>query len=438
MIKFIQLILLIILWVTSTMGQAALILYSGDGSLEEQGWFTYGQIPFADSRLPPLPTAISALLAKKIAPLAEGVGTATLNTNLGKKNSGYAGYANYQYSISTESISLTTKPAQILSSGSFNLVSPDFPSLDQTTGFEVAFNVAILSESSQANRAGFSVIVIGQDGKGIELGFKREKKSDRIFAQAEKFTEAEDTREMILDLSKPTDYVLKVQEGKYVLLMNDTEVLSGKLRVYQFNPAKSSPALPFNPYKTPNFLFFGDDTDKGQAQFTLGTIAIAGTFTQVPQLGLAHAVTAQGEPVDVSTTFAGGTLISGELVPQVRSTLNRADIATIVGEITVAPEHVGQLAQIILYATHNPSCEANEDKVFYMLDTVGNIIEWNQNLEELVAFRDNVVLQPSQFVKLYEDQLPASGCIDVYFGYLLANGVIVVNENQINMTVKES
>ena len=49
-----------------------------------------------------------------------------------------------------------------------------------------------------------------------------------------------------------------------------------------------------------------------------------------------------------------------------------------------------------------------------------------------------VVLQPTQFVKLYEDQLPASGCIDVYFGYLLANGVIVVNENQINMTVKES
>ncbi|NJO15501.1 MAG: hypothetical protein HC877_07065 [Thioploca sp.] len=39
----------------------------------------------------------------------------------------------------------------------------------------MAFNVAILSESSQANRAGFSVIVIGQDGKGIELGFKREK-----------------------------------------------------------------------------------------------------------------------------------------------------------------------------------------------------------------------------------------------------------------------
>jgi hypothetical protein len=445
MIKLIQVILLIILGITSASGQAAITLYNGSGSIEEQSWLIYGQVPLAESLLPSLPATVSALLAKQLAPLAEGVGTATLNTNLGKNNSGYAGYANYQYSIPLESISLTTKPAQILASGSFDLVNPEFPSLDQTTGFELAFNVAITSESSKANRAGFSVIVIAQDGKGIELGFKREKKSDRIFAQGEKFTEAEDTSEMTLDLTEPTDYVLKVQGDEYTLLMNETGILSGKLRAYQFNPTKSSPPLPFNPYETPNFLFFGDDTDQGQAEFTLGTIAIDGAFstdntsTQIPQLGQAYAVNAQGEAVEVNTTFAGGISVNGdESTTPNHVTLNRTDKATINGEITVDPQHVGQLAQLILVATHNQSCEANADKVFYMVDTMGNIIGWNQNLEELVAFQDNVILQSQQSVKLYDDQLPASGCIEVYFGYLLADGVIVVNENNLYLVVEES
>lgn len=452
MIKLIQFILLMVLGVTSTIGQAAITLYNGSGSIEEQGWLIYGQVPLNESLLPPLPATISALLAKQMSPLAEGVGTATLNTNLGKNNKGYAGYANYQYTIPLESISLTTKPAQILSSGSFELVNPDFPNLDRNQGFELAFNVAINSESSKANRAGFSVIVIAQDGKGIELGFKLGKNSDRIFAQGEKFTEAEDTSKMTLDLTAPTDYVLKIQGDEYTLWMNESEILSGKLRVYQFNPLKSSPKLPFNPYETPNFLFFGDDTDKGWAEFTFGMITIDGDFsdfssdgnsttdgdsTQVTPLGQAYAVNDRGEAVEVATTFAGSVSVNGdESATPDHVTLNRTDKATLFGEIMVDPQHVGQLAQIVLIAIHSPSCEANEDKVFYMLDTVGNIIEWNQNLEKLVAIKENVVLASQQFVKLYDDQLPASGCIEVYFGYLLSEGVIAVNESNLYLVVK--
>jgi hypothetical protein len=63
----------------------------------------------------------------------------------------------------------------------------------------------------------------------------------------------------------------------------------------------------------------------------------------------------------------------------------------VVDEITVAPEHIGQLAPIILDAAHSPSCEDNEDKVFYRLDAMSNIIEWNQTLGALVACRDKVV-----------------------------------------------
>ncbi|NJL89458.1 MAG: cadherin-like domain-containing protein [Coleofasciculaceae cyanobacterium SM2_1_6] len=43
---------------------------------------------------------------------------------------------------------------------------------------------------------------------------------------------------------------------------------------YNFNPATSTPPLPFNPYTSPNFLFFGDNTDQGNANFTISNITV--------------------------------------------------------------------------------------------------------------------------------------------------------------------
>ncbi len=440
MIKIVQIISLLFWLITfSNAPAAAITLYNGSGSVEEQGWLIYGQFPVAQSLLPPLPTPFAALAAKLTAPLAEGVGTSTLNT--GDNNKGYSGYTNYQYTIPPLALESLTPSAKKLTewlfSGSLELVNPDFPPLDRVAGFEIAFQVAISSESSKKNRAGFSIIAISQDGQGIELGFKEEKNSGRIFAQSEKFKEAEDTKETTLDLSKPTDYVLKIQGEQYSLLANGTEILSGPLRQYQFNPAKSQPKLPFNPYETPNFLFFGDDTDQARAHFTLGIISVDGAFAQVPELGSAQAFNDQGEAVTVSTTFAGGTMVSGEAAAaQATLEVNHASEAVVVGEIIVDPEHVGQVAEIVLPVVHSSSCGENEDEVFYMLDTVSNIIRWSGQLEELVAFRQGVILQPIQFVKMYDAQFPATGCIHVFWGYrLLEDGLIVANEKSLQVTV---
>jgi hypothetical protein len=102
------------------------ILYDGIGSPTALGWLTYGQFPPS----PPFPSAYS--------------GTPVLNTNLGIGNGkfGYAGYANHRYNYSV---------------GSLELVNTQFPSLDRHAGFEVDFNVAVTTESSNENRAGFSI-----------------------------------------------------------------------------------------------------------------------------------------------------------------------------------------------------------------------------------------------------------------------------------------
>lgn len=241
MLKFTQVIFLTC-WFTFlsiTASAATSVLYDGNGSPIDLGWLIYRQFP----QFPPFTYAYS--------------GTPTLNTNLGLGGFGYAGYVNHDYN-----------------QDGLVLVNAQFPSLNRQSGFEVAFNVAVTTESSSRNRAGFSVIVISNDGKGVELGFKRESSGDRIFAQADDFQEAEDTSALLLNISIATDYVLSILGDSYTLFADGMEVLNGPLRYYQFDPSNSFPPLPFNPYTTPQFLFLGDDTDRGYATFTLGAISI--------------------------------------------------------------------------------------------------------------------------------------------------------------------
>jgi VCBS repeat-containing protein len=189
-----------------------------------------------------------------IFPQSSGAGTPSLNTNLGTGNIGYAGYTNYD-------------PLSVLSS--FTLLNPAFPTLDRSTGFSISFNVAVTAETSNPNRAGFSITAIGNDGAGIELGFKDGGVSDRIFAQSADFIEAEF---IATTINSSSNYVLTILDNSYTL-SNGSQTLTGSLRNYNFDPAASNPPIPFNPYTSPNFLFFGDNTDQGNASFTLGPIS---------------------------------------------------------------------------------------------------------------------------------------------------------------------
>lgn len=253
--------------ILSMLVASLLCLTAGFGSAEEIILYD-GETGF---NTPPLDYGLGASGVRRLAygevpiPLTgelggEGVGTPTLSTDLGEGNRGYAGYAGY-----TLTPVISWPP-----SFRFERVNPDFPTLDRTSGFLVAFNLEIIFETSNPNRAGFSVIVISSDGKGIELGFKQEP-SGRIFAQSEDFIEAEDTE---FDILSQTDYILGIRGENYTLSAGGAVILTGPLRDYNFDPAASDPALPFNPYKSPDFVFFGDDTDQGNATFTLGVVSV--------------------------------------------------------------------------------------------------------------------------------------------------------------------
>src|SRR4028118_1770557 len=214
-------------------------------------------------------------------PNTTGINTATIYPS--NSPAGYAGYSNYNPQ------SLLTPAAAIL---------PPFTAatLDRTAGYTISFNAAIPTETSDPNRAGFSVTAISSDGLyGLELGFK----NGRIFAQSATFTEPTTLgpENANFNTSANNNYVLKVQGTTYELFANNfpSAILTGPLRQIQFDPALSQPPLSFNPYRLPSFLFFGDNTDQGSATFRLGRIAV----NDLPVASPDNAITTVGTKVKI-------------------------------------------------------------------------------------------------------------------------------------------
>ncbi len=248
----------------------------------------YGQIaPPGPLPTPPFPSGSTASLATgAFTPNATGINTRTIYTP--NSSAGYAGYNNY------DPASLLTLTPAIL---------PPFTAatLDRTAGYTISFNAAIPIETSNPNRAGFSVTAISSDGlNGLELGFK----NGRIFGQSTTFVETETVN---FNTAANNNYVLKVQGLTYELFANNvsTPILTGPLRQILFNPAASSPPLTFNPYTLPSFLFFGDNTDQGSATFRLGKIAV----NDLPVASADSAITTVGTKakINVLTNDIGGT-----------------------------------------------------------------------------------------------------------------------------------
>ncbi|WP_322647924.1 FG-GAP-like repeat-containing protein [Nostoc sp. ChiVER01] len=212
-------------------------------------------------------------------------GTATTSatnntTNLTTNNSADAGYTNYGIT----GTSLTPNPLNSL-----------FPTLDRNTGFVVSFGLQVNSQTlattadknndAETDRAGFSVIVLDQDKKGIELGFL----TDRIFAQDDGTTQKDPslepdtsgnpfktlfTQAERVDFNTATtavNYDLAILGDNYTLFADGVAKLTGKVRDYT---AAVTPTPIPDVYEKPNFLFFGDDTPSAGTNSNLAFVKV--------------------------------------------------------------------------------------------------------------------------------------------------------------------
>lgn len=136
--------------------------------------------------------------------------------------------------------------------------------LNRTNGFTLRFTSQLIAEAhANNNRAGFSVIVLADDKRGIELAFW----TNTIFAQSDSplFTHAE---EASFSTTTMVNYALNFHPTNYILSANGTNILTGPIRDYT-----AFSGFP-NPYSSTNFLFFGDDTTSAGGTLVLRQVVL--------------------------------------------------------------------------------------------------------------------------------------------------------------------
>ncbi len=183
-----------------------------------------------------------------------------------------------------------------------------FPTLDRAAGFDLSFDVTVDAEShASADRAGFSLILLGSDKRGVELGLW----AGQVWAQsnAPQFTHAAGSTGF-----DPTDgfhaYGLAVAGGTFTPSADGTTILTGTTRDYS--------AAGMLPYTPGDYQFLGDDT-AAAAGPVIGTRAAGLIGTPVtgypgrghrhPKLSIRRSLRSPGPPHGLSS---GQTLSRSE------------------------------------------------------------------------------------------------------------------------------
>ena len=198
-------------------------------------------------------------------------------------NQAYAGLSNYGFS----NTGFYSSP-----------VNNYFPTLIRDEGYILKFNAQILSEDhtsygnndkngdGKADRAGFSVTLLSDDRKGIELGFWE----NRIWVQQDEFTNTTSqptdgtnpystlftqVEGVDFNTTKSVDYDLAILGEFYTLYADRKSILTGRLRDYSVYNPTTEPDRNFpNPYNKSNFIFLGDNNAYAGADVKIGDISL--------------------------------------------------------------------------------------------------------------------------------------------------------------------
>ena len=203
---------------------------------------------------------------------------ATLGTPPSAQGWTSGGIGLFTASVSGGSYRFDTRPSPLTMAGSVR-TSPLV--LDTQAGFMLDFTLRLAAESHlTADRAGFSLIVTGQDpAHALELAFW----TDRVFAYAYTAAAAEPFThgaEALLDTQTAAHaWRLAVAGQQFALSADGSALFGGPLVDYRAAGA---------PYTASNLIFFGDDTSRAASSSEVARI----TLSAVPEPGSAGLVAA--------------------------------------------------------------------------------------------------------------------------------------------------
>lgn len=239
---------------------------------------------------------------------------------------------NPQPPFTTQATQIYSAPVTVLNSANqlndyagYTVNQPAMPALNRATGFQLRFNMRLISENHAGNdnRAGFNIILLSQDLYGVEMAFWE----NEIWIQegngANLFTRAEGILHNTTTALKT--YELSIISNTYLLATNNTPLLSGSLRQYT-DWVPPVMVLP-DPYEQANQLFLGDDTSSAGATVWLGDVTIETGIAPVisveqTAVSLPEATTQTTFIIDLNTpspltatvqySLTGGTAVAGE------------------------------------------------------------------------------------------------------------------------------
>jgi hypothetical protein len=141
------------------------------------------------------------------------------------------------------------------------------PTLDTAAGFDLSFNLKVVSEThASLNRAGYSVVMVGADPtKAVELSFWSGNiwVPDYDASKPDRFVRGQDAAFNTTDAFHT--YRLSVRNQHYIFSTGGVTLLSGMLHDYTAGGT---------PYTQPNFLFFGDDSSHGTSSTELAWVSL--------------------------------------------------------------------------------------------------------------------------------------------------------------------
>jgi hypothetical protein len=162
-------------------------------------------------------------------------------------------------------------------------------------------------------------------------------------------------------------------------------------------------------------------------------IALNTIHADLPSLGDASAKDKAGKVVTVKSTFVGGISVKGSTY-QAMTVQQLVDESKVSGIITIDPSHVGKKADILVYAVHKTT---DGQSFWYMLDNKRTILVWDEKMASLSGLQTGVTLGATQAVTLYEGKWYYPGSLEIYFGYRLEDGTVIVNSKTINVNITE-
>jgi hypothetical protein len=164
-------------------------------------------------------------------------------------------------------------------------------------------------------------------------------------------------------------------------------------------------------------------------------------------LGIGGAINAEGTPLDTNAEFQGGSSIDGNDFSQdVTYRIDNDSSVFVEGIIQIDSRHLNEKADIVVVAMvtlSNPPSKPEE--FFFMLDNLTISREWDGTLASLEAFKNDIVL-PKTLSITFSIPLWGGNFVGLdttlgrytaygYFGYRLNDGVIVFNQQPIEITV---